>query len=93
MQVDSEDRYIEEAGSTGFPKLPIALAVLALVIGIAWYFSGGQTESETDSQELSTPVPAQTPPPLVPPPVSLPVVDPSGNSGLGVNGTLPSAGN
>lgn len=66
MQVDSEDRYIEEPGSAGLPKLPIALAVLALVIGIAWYFSGGQNEPENDSPALSTPVPAQTPPPLVP---------------------------
>lgn len=66
MQVDSEDRYVEEAGSAGIPKLPLALAVLALVIGIAWFFSGGDAEPEAPPADLVTPVPAAPPAPLEP---------------------------
>lgn len=71
MQVDSEDRYVEENGSAGLPKLPIALAVLALVIGIAWYFSGSPEQEEAPA-ELVTPVPAESPPPLEPEPEPAP---------------------
>ncbi len=79
MQVDSEDRYVEEPGSAGLPKLPIALAVLALVIGIAWYFSGSGPEQPETSPELTTPVPAQSPPPLEPavtPAPDIPALEP-----------------
>ncbi|RLQ21994.1 DUF3014 domain-containing protein [Seongchinamella sediminis] len=72
MQVDSEDRYAPEQDSPGLPKLPIALAVLALVIGIAWYFSGSSPEPEPPAAELITPVPAESPPPLAPPPAPAP---------------------
>ncbi|TDG14838.1 DUF3014 domain-containing protein [Seongchinamella unica] len=84
MQVDSEDRYVEERGSAGLPRLPIALAVLALIIGIAWYFSGGSPEQEEPPAELVTPVPAESPPlqpeaapaPDIPEPVTV-VTDPN----------------
>ncbi len=67
MQVDSDDRYVEEHGTAGLPKLPIALAVLAMVIGVAWYFSGdGEQTQESPTADLTTPVPATPPPPLEP---------------------------
>lgn len=79
MQVDSDDRYVEETGSAGLPKLPIVLAVLALVIGIAWYFSGGDAEQAETAPELTTPVPAESPPPLAPeitPAPDIPALEP-----------------
>lgn len=79
MQVDSEDRYVEEAGHGGIPKLPLALGVLALIIGVAWYFSGDTSQSETAPAELVVPVPAESPPPLepeTPPAPDIPALSP-----------------
>ena len=56
MQVDSDDRYVEEHGSAGLPKLPIALAILVLVIGVAWYFSGdGNSTQDQAPADLLAP--------------------------------------
>lgn len=79
MQVDSEDRYIEEESHGGIPKLPLALAVLALVIGVAWYFSGNKAETEPAPAPLTTPVPAEPPAPLqpaAPPAPDIPTLSP-----------------
>ncbi|MEP5568575.1 MAG: DUF3014 domain-containing protein [Halioglobus sp.] len=79
MQVDSEDRYVEEESHGGIPKLPLALAVLALVIGIAWYFSGNNADTETASAPITTPVPANPPTPLqpeTPPAPDIPALSP-----------------
>lgn len=84
MQVDSDERYIEEKRPAGIPVLPLVLAILALA-GIAlWYFFGtSQDEPTAPASEIvpAAPVPAvpSEPAPDIPEPEPepLPVATPS----------------
>ncbi len=78
MQADSEDRYTDDQPRAGLPKLPIALVVLAILIGVIWYFTGEKAPEPAAPPAAVTPAAPPAPVPAEPAPApDIPAEEPA----------------